>query len=332
MKKKIISIALVLALVLTAGTASAFAAQVVVSPQKLIVNNVEVKCEVYNIDGSNYFKLRDIAYMLKDTPGRFSVDWDDTAKTISVTIGSDYIPAGGELVTGEDKSATAIESPQKLLVNDELIDGFSVYNIGGNNFFKLRDMGKLLGFEVDYDQASKTMIVNSYGPREASDISEIKAVAGEQLQYDNKIFSGDVTVTGTVGNVSFTNCEFKGNIINKATGSTLVYIDSSCSFDKNSELIISNDRKEADVIKDGFPKFGVSDGNVNIVCKDCFGTAIAFGKELKFNGKIYTAADITSYYDTTDNKLIPYTGQATDVFLVCQYWENGEKQILVVGQ
>ena len=33
--------------------------------------------------------------------------------------------------------------------------------IGGNNFFKLRDLGTALNFDVDYDGATSTMIVKS---------------------------------------------------------------------------------------------------------------------------------------------------------------------------
>ena len=35
------------------------------------------------------------------------------------------------------------------------------FNIGGNNYFMLRALGEALGFEVDYDAATRTMIVNS---------------------------------------------------------------------------------------------------------------------------------------------------------------------------
>lgn len=37
----------------------------------------------------------------------------------------------------------------------------SVYNIGGSNFFQLRELGTALGFTVDYDAATNTAIVLS---------------------------------------------------------------------------------------------------------------------------------------------------------------------------
>ncbi len=134
---------------------------VVLSPQKLTVDGRPVACEKYNIDGSNYFKLRDLAYLLRDTPAAFAVVWDAATGSVIIAPGLPYAPDGSELAPGADKSATAVPSPQSVWFLDAPVDDLSVYNIGGNNFFKLRDLGKLLGFAVDYDADSDTAIVRS---------------------------------------------------------------------------------------------------------------------------------------------------------------------------
>ena len=45
------------------------------------------------------------------------------------------------------------------------IDGESVsltgYNINGKNYFKLRDLGGALGFEVGWDEAARTVTVTT---------------------------------------------------------------------------------------------------------------------------------------------------------------------------
>ncbi|MCR4771969.1 MAG: trypsin-like peptidase domain-containing protein [Oscillospiraceae bacterium] len=137
------------------------AANVVLSPQKLTVNGSPVECEKYNIDGSNYFKLRDIAYLLNGTESQFEVGYDNITRTVTVTSGPAYTPTGSELVIGEDKSDTAVPSSQAVIINGQRVEDISVYNLAGNNFFKLRDLGSALGFSVDYDKASNTAIILS---------------------------------------------------------------------------------------------------------------------------------------------------------------------------
>ena len=135
--------------------------------QKLAVNGAEKTTEIYNIDGSNYFKLRDLAMLLQGTGSRFSVGYDDASKTVTVVTGADYAAVGGELETHGDRSYTYAQSGQSLRVNGEAVS-LSAYNIGGNNFFKLRDLGQALYFTVDYDAATQTMLV--YANDNAKDI------------------------------------------------------------------------------------------------------------------------------------------------------------------
>lgn len=149
------------ALLLCTLSVPGFAASVVPTSQKLSVNGNYVNCEIYNIDGSNYFKLRDLAFLLNGTGSRFSVGYDKASKTVSVVTGADYTPIGGELVTGSDNSGSAVPSTQTILINGVPNSTLSAYNIGGNNFFKLRDLGAAVGFDVDYDNASATMLVTS---------------------------------------------------------------------------------------------------------------------------------------------------------------------------
>ena len=131
----------------------------VLSTQNLTVDGQKIACEKYNIDGSNYFKLRDIAYLLNGTGSQFSVGFEDGV--VSISTGAGYEALGTELAAGADKSATAQPSAQTIMINGEKRSDLSVYNIGGNNFFKLRDLGDSLGFFVDYDAATATAIVQS---------------------------------------------------------------------------------------------------------------------------------------------------------------------------
>ena len=143
----------------------ASAADVTPSPQKLSVDGTDADCDKYNIDGSNYFKLRDLAYLLSKSDSRFSVAFDAESNAVTVVPGGDYVPVGGELERGKDLSKTAVASKQSVLINGEAVEGISVYNIGGNNYFKLRDLGSALGFTVAFDADANTADVLSKGSK-----------------------------------------------------------------------------------------------------------------------------------------------------------------------
>ena len=155
-------LALILAVVLTLALgAPALAAKTMVSKQNLTVNGEAVTCQKYNIDGYNYFKLRDLAKLLDGTESQFNVDYDKAANSIVITTGSAYTtPDGTELKIGEDLSAKAKLSPQSLIIDGEVCADLTAYNIGGSNYFKLRELGKVLHFYVHYDEATNTALVD----------------------------------------------------------------------------------------------------------------------------------------------------------------------------
>ena len=159
--KKALSFLTALVMLFSLLAVGASAANVVLSAQKLSCEGRSIECEKYNIDGSNYFKLRDIAYLLNGTVSQFSVGWDAGARIVSIVTGEAYEPNGSELVFSGDKSSTAAESTQTVKINGIVRSDLSVYNVGGSNFFRLRDLGGALGFLVDYDKASNTAVISS---------------------------------------------------------------------------------------------------------------------------------------------------------------------------
>jgi len=195
--KRLFALILTLALILALAV-PALAADVRLSAQKLTVDGASADCEVYNIGGYNYFKLRDIAWLLRNTPSRFSVGWDEKTKTVSVATGAAYVPAGGELAKGADKSAVAVPSAQRLLI-DGAESAMQAYNIGGNNFFQLRELGKALGFGVDYDAQTATMLVTSRAAQAAAGTARLPLTADAGRDYlDRIVFLGDSTTYGLI--------------------------------------------------------------------------------------------------------------------------------------
>ncbi len=126
----------------------------VLSKQNVTLNGKEINMDAYNVDGYNYMKLRDIAFLMNDTKAKFEVKAGGNY-IIEAHPGKSYTQIGGELVGGTDNSNSCVVS--KWIIS---IDGIQrhlyVYNIGGNNYFKLRDLGELFEFDVQYDSSTNT--------------------------------------------------------------------------------------------------------------------------------------------------------------------------------
>lgn len=132
-----------------------------ITDQPIICNGKRIDAEVYNINGANYFKLRDLAAMMNGTRSQFSVGWDNNTQSISIMTGYPYQMLGTELIKGKDKSKTCYLSNAKIYVNGTLRT-LTAYNIGDNNYFQLREMGSVLGFNVNWNEALYTVEISSY--------------------------------------------------------------------------------------------------------------------------------------------------------------------------
>ena len=126
---------------------------------KVLVNGKEVAFDAYTIDGANYFKLRDLAYVLNGTEKQFEVGWDNASKTITLTSGSAYTANGSEMAKGGGAQSASV-SASKLLIDGKEVS-LTAYTIGGNNYFKLRDIGQAFDFGIGWDNASKTITIDT---------------------------------------------------------------------------------------------------------------------------------------------------------------------------
>lgn len=105
---------------------------------------------VYKINGSNYFKIRDLAAILNGTSKQFSVGYDAALNSVTATTGEGYEKLDGDLAgapTGGEKAAAI--SNDSIYIDGQKVEA-EVYKIDGNNYFKLRDLGKALDFYVGW--------------------------------------------------------------------------------------------------------------------------------------------------------------------------------------
>lgn len=126
----------------------------------VMLDGKQVKPVGYNINGNNYYKLRDIALILNGTTAQFGVSWDKSTRSMNLTPGSNYEAVGGELGAIPTKNATAQTSNETVLING-IKASLTAYNVDGYNYFKLVDLGDALGFDVGYESKTRTVLITT---------------------------------------------------------------------------------------------------------------------------------------------------------------------------
>jgi Leucine-rich repeat (LRR) protein len=127
---------------------------------KVIVNSVETAFDAYTINGSNYFKLRDLAFVLSGTEKQFEVEWDSVTGDILLTSGKPYTIVGGEMTGKGDGVKTPIPTKSKIYLDGEETQ-FTAYHIEGNNYFKLRDVMKTFDVYVGWDEKTSIITIDT---------------------------------------------------------------------------------------------------------------------------------------------------------------------------
>lgn len=128
---------------------------------KVVVDGKDVSFEAYNIDGNNYFKLRDLAMAVTGSDKQFEVTWDGEKNAINLVSGEAYTPVGGEFAesTGTE-DVKAVTTQSKIYIDGEEI-ALQAYTIGGNNYFKLRDVGEVFDFGITWDGTLNQIVIDT---------------------------------------------------------------------------------------------------------------------------------------------------------------------------
>ena len=103
---------------------------------------------------TNYVRLRDVAYAMNGTAAQFNVAWDGD---VLIVPHSAYAPNGSEMSTPftGDRTYTKAASATKV---DGTTVPFSAICLtddrgGGYTYYKLRDLGQVLGFNVSWSES-----------------------------------------------------------------------------------------------------------------------------------------------------------------------------------
>lgn len=158
MTKRIFATAIAAAVIATslptAGAANALTAVPTrTKGQAVYVGSTRVYPTGYNINDNNYFKLRDVGKL-----AGFGVDWNEDTRTVEISTTRTAPELTGitdTAVTG----ATAKPTDQRITVDGQEVS-MTAYKIKGNNYVKLRDIGKTINFGVSFNMATKAVSID----------------------------------------------------------------------------------------------------------------------------------------------------------------------------
>ena len=160
-----------------------------VSDENVSFDGRGLQINAYLINRSNYVKIRDVAALLKDTPAKFDLAYDKERQSVIISKGKNYSDSFIYKESKLKEERIAKETMQKIVDDKGQEIELKGYFIDGYNYFRLRDLGKVLGFGVAYDFKDQRVLLSSDNPKLADvfeegyftpPVNKIKTKAGEE--------------------------------------------------------------------------------------------------------------------------------------------------------
>ena len=144
------------------------AAEVRLSSQRFSVDGKSVDLLAFNVDGSNYVMLRSLAAVLNKTAAQFSVEFITESDALQVTTGASYPAAAAAVnVTGAWETEP-VETRQTVLIDGQPVQDLVSWNIAGNNYFRLAELARYLGYRLQFSAESNTVDILTEKERDTS--------------------------------------------------------------------------------------------------------------------------------------------------------------------
>lgn len=156
MKKKIVSLFLILTVALTmciGSSGSAFAGDQMnrVNMQVKVDEGEAVTIKAYNASYkyNTYISLRDLCSVLTGTEKQMNLQKDEESGDYIITTGQPYIQAGGENEPFDEMTPDSIGMTTPYFIIDGSKQEYSVYETENDVYMKLLDLGLVFGLTVD---------------------------------------------------------------------------------------------------------------------------------------------------------------------------------------
>ena len=159
------------------GGGAAYAASVIASPSThhITVDGVPVSVEAYNIDGNNYFQLRDLARLVG-----FNVTWDNTTRTVEIDTDAGYLELEQPATTTTPGDATDTDLDR---IREEIVEQTNALRRENGLPALTMDDDLMAAAQVRAEEAAANLAYRHTRP----DGSSFKSV----LQYNGSMDAGE---------------------------------------------------------------------------------------------------------------------------------------------
>lgn len=188
--RKTFLLILAMVLALTICVYASDSKEAVKTYQPFLLDGERVEIGGYLVEGNNYFKLRDLAAILAKTDRRFDLEYEKGQIKIETNDAYEKLPT--DLQPMKHDKVTAKMVTNKVLLDNKIVEKIVELDaalIDQNNYVKLRDLAKYIGFEVGYDKKTQAIIVNTKADEKAEDLTEKKENDSTELIKSLKVLA-----------------------------------------------------------------------------------------------------------------------------------------------
>ena len=123
---------------------------------QVVVLDLVTNLSAYNIEGSTYVRLRDLAQLLTETTQRFNFIYDGASGVVSLFRGQ-ALNESGEISVPGTEPMFADPSELSILLDGITLDS-STYRINGSLYIAIGIFGNVLGLDISWDDGFTTIL------------------------------------------------------------------------------------------------------------------------------------------------------------------------------
>ncbi len=130
------------------------------STSTVLLNGSEVDLEGYVIDGTTYYKVRDVAYALTDTEKCFDITWDSGFQVLNMTTHKPYTVVG-DMLQNEGATTATYTRYVDTIYKEWSIFNPQAYTINDTLHISIRDLSWMFNFSVEWDSVNQCINIDT---------------------------------------------------------------------------------------------------------------------------------------------------------------------------